>query len=330
MYIFLPFIILFNEGGFLLHKLFKNYRSTIILLLSIILGSVAGLVFKQDASVVKPLGDLFLNLLYVVIVPLVFLTITTSIASMAEPKRLSKIIRSIVIIFVITSVVAVAVGIASSFSFEFVKLEDRNTILQQLDYEQQIEEEKLDIIGRTIQLICTNDFYKLMSKDNIIAIVVFAILFAFALRATKEKGKPTLQLLQSLNSVIMEFMKIIMYYAPIGIGCYCAYIVGTFGDSIAVGYLKTFVWYLIVSVAYYFVFYTIYAYIAGKKKGVKLFWKNIITPTFTALTTCSSAATIPVNIVSCKKMGVPSDIAETIVPMGTSFHKDGSIIRWSL
>ena len=117
-----------------------------------------------------------------------------------------------------------------------------------------------------------------------------------------------------------------MYYAPIGLGCYFASLIGSFGASIAVGYLKTFVIYTIVTVVFYFVMYTIYAWMAGGKKGIKAFWKNALSPTLTALATCSSAASIPINIESSKKMGVPDDIAETTIPLGSSFHKDGSII----
>ena len=91
-------------------------------------------------------------------------------------------------------------------------------------------------------------------------------------------------------------------------------------------YVKTFVIYLVVTVVFYIVMYTLYAFIAGGKKGVKAFWKNAIPPTLTALATCSSAASIPVNMTAAKKMGVPADIAETTVPLGTSFHKDGTII----
>ena len=102
--------------------------------------------------------------------------------------------------------------------------------------------------------------------------------------------------------------------------------VGTFGSSIAIGYAKTFVIYLVVAVLYYFVFYTIYAFIAGGKKGVVAFWKNVIPTTVTALATCSSGASIPVNMQTAKKIGVSDDIANTVIPLGTSFHKDGSAI----
>ena len=117
-----------------------------------------------------------------------------------------------------------------------------------------------------------------------------------------------------------------MYYAPIGLGCYFAVLVGTFGESIAIGYLKTFIIYLVVSLIIYFVVYTIYAYIAGGKHGVKVFWKNIIPSSVTAISTCSSAASMPVNIDCTKKMGVSDDIAETAISLGTTFHKDGSVV----
>ena len=143
---------------------------------------------------------------------------------------------------------------------------------------------------------------------------------------TGEKAKPVIDFLVASNEIINNVVKIIMYYAPIGLGCYFAALVGSFGETIVVGYLKTFVIYTVVAVAFYFIIYTIYAFIAGGKKGVKVFWKNVLPSTVTSLATCSSAASIPVNIECSKKMGVPDDIAETTIPLGTSFHKDGSII----
>ena len=117
-----------------------------------------------------------------------------------------------------------------------------------------------------------------------------------------------------------------MYYAPIGLGCYFAALIGTYGKSIAIGFLKTFIIYTVVCVFVYFVIYSLYVLIAGGKKGLKAYWKNILTPTVTALATCSSAACIPVNIKATKDTGVSNDIAEATIPMGTSFHKDGSVI----
>lgn len=188
------------------------------------------------------------------------------------------------------------------------------------------ETEDLSIAERTVQLLTVSDFRDLLSKNNIIAILVFSVICGIGVKMSGEKGEPFLNFLNSANAVIQNIVKIIMYYAPIGLGCYFASLVGSFGASIAIGYLKTFVIYTIVAVLFYFIIYTFYAFIAGGKRGVNLFWKNVLPSTFTSLATCSSAASIPVNIECAKKMGVPNDIAETTIPMGTSFHKDGSAI----
>ena len=314
-------------------KFLSNYKSTIILLAAIIVGAIIGIIFQEKAAVLKPLGDLFLNLLLVIIVPLIFLTITTSITKMKTPKRLGKIMVTIIGTFVVTSIIAVFVGFESTYFVKLVNPEDGEKIKQALEQDvgndETSGEEKEDeptIAERTVNLLTVNDFSKLLSKDNIIAVLVFSILFGVAINMAGEKGKQVKEFVQSANEVVANIVKIIMYYAPIGLGCYFAAFVGSFGASIAVGYLKTFVVYTIVAIAFYFVMYTIYAWIAGGTKGIRAFWKNALPSTLTALATCSSAASIPVNIECSKKMGVPEDIAETTIPLGTSFHKDGSII----
>ena len=314
-------------------KFLSNYKSTIILLAAIIVGAIIGIIFQEKAAVLKPLGDLFLNLLLVIMVPLIFLTITTSITKMKTPKRLGKIMVTIIGTFVVTSIIAVFVGFASTYFVKLVNPEDGEKIKQALEQDvgndETSEEEKEDeptIAERTVNLLTVNDFSKLLSKDNIIAVLVFSILFGVAINMAGEKGKQVKEFVQSANEVVANIVKIIMYYAPIGLGCYFAAFVGSFGASIAVGYLKTFVVYTIVAIAFYFVMYTIYAWVAGGTKGIRAFWKNALPSTLTALATCSSAASIPVNIECSKKMGVPEDIAETTIPLGTSFHKDGSII----
>lgn len=310
-------------------KLLSNYKSTIILLVSIIIGAIVGFIFKEKATVLSPLGDIFLNLLLVVITPLIFLTITTSISKMKSPKRLGKIVGATFLIFIITSIIAVLIGFASTYFIKLVKPEDSEKIkqsLQETTDEETQENEEIGILKRTASLLTVNDFTKLLSKDNIIALLVFSIIFGLAINITGEKAKPVVDFLESANEIINNVVKLIMYYAPIGLGCYFAALVGSFGEMIVVGYLKTFVIYTIVSILYYLIIYSIYAFVAGGKKGIRLYWKNVLPATATALGTCSSAASIPVNIECSKKIGVPEDVAETAIPLGTSFHKDGSII----
>lgn len=306
-------------------RFLKNYKSTIILLGAIILGGIIGLIFKEKTVILSPFGDLFLNLLFVIIVPLIFLTITTSIGKMSQPKRLGKILSSIVLVFVITSLISVLIGIASTRS-NLVNSEDGTKIIEALEDVKEKDTEKLNVLERTVDAVSTNDFVNLLSKDNIIALIVFSIIIGLSINIAKEKGKPFLNLLESMNEVTQKFINIIMYYAPIGLGCYFAAFVGEFGSSIAIGYLKTFIIYTIACVFVYFVIYSLYAFFAGGKKGFKNYWANIIPATVTSLATCSSAACIPVNTKCAKKIGVQSDIADTTIPLGTSFHKDGSII----
>ena len=130
-------------------KFLSNYKSTIILLVAIIVGAVIGIVFKEKATVLQPLGDIFLNLLLVIIVPLIFLTITTSIAKMQQPKRLGKIIGTIVLVFIFTSIIALLVGFAGSYFVKLVEPEDGKTIrdmLEQVEETQESEEETLIIL----------------------------------------------------------------------------------------------------------------------------------------------------------------------------------------
>ena len=305
-------------------KVLKNYKSTIILLGSIILGAIIGIIFKEKATVLSPFGDIFINLMFVVIVPLIFLTITTAIIKMDSPKRLGKIMSRIIIVFIIMSLVASLIGIIATKSIRLINTNNVN-VLTNLDNTQELDT-NLSILERTANLLTVNDFTGLLSKNNIIALLLFSIIFALAIRKTKEKSKPVIDLLESLNKVILEVINIIMYYAPIGLGCYFAALIGTYGDTIAVGFLKTFIIYTIASLFIYVFVYSFYALLAGGKKGLKSYWKNIIPPTATALATCSSAACIPVNIKAAKNIGVSSDIAEATIPMGTSFHKDGSVL----
>lgn len=308
-------------------KIFKNYKSMIILICSILLGGLIGLLWGDGAKVLKPFGDLFLNMLLIVVVPLIFLTITSSIYKMKQPKRIGKILGITFLVFLVTSIVAVFIGLGATYGVRLINIDDIDNIKNELimDDSNQVLEE-INVLDKTVEAISVNDFVKLLSRDNMIALIVVSILIGVAMSMSRDKARAMYEFIESATEVLINFIKIIMYYAPIGLGCYFAALVGTFGSQIAVGYFKTFIVYLIVSIVYYFLIYSIYAYISGGKRGFKAFWKNIIPSTVTSLATCSSAAAMPVNIECTKKMGVSGDIAETTVSLGTSFHKDGSVM----
>lgn len=304
----------------------KNYKQTIILLLAVIIGAVIGLIYGEKATVLSPLGDIFINLMFVIIVPLIFLTISTSIGKIKEPKRVGKILGTVILVFIITSLISVIIGLLFAFPSKLVSSQDSMQIKSVLLEEVNQDEENLSILDRTAQVLTVNDFVELFSRQNIVAIIVFAILFGLSMKISGEKAMPVMKVLDSLTSIIMSLLNIVMYYAPIGLGAYFASLIGTFGATIAVGYLKTFLIYLVACLVCFFLVYTFYALIAGGKLGVKRYWSSILPAMITALATCSSAASIPANLQAAKKIGVPDDIAETMIPLGTSFHKDGSII----
>lgn len=307
-------------------KLWKNYKQTIILILALVLGTIAGLIFKEKTAIIKPLGDLYMNLMFVLIVPMIFLTITTSIAKIKQPKRLGKVITTILLTFVITSLVAVTIGLVSTYGIKLVNPSDETAILETLSETETTDKVELNILERTISAISATDFSLILSKNNVLALVLFSILFGLAINKVGKDAAPLEKVLNSANKVILKIVDFTFLYAPIGLGCYFAALIGTFGSEIAVGYFKTFIVYLIVAILFYFIIYSLYALISGGKEGFKAFWKNILPATATSISTCSSAASIPINIVCAKKIGVSDDIAETTIPLGTSFHKDGSII----
>lgn len=304
----------------------KTYRQTILMLLGIVIGAVVGIIFGEKATVLTPFGDIFLNLLLVVIVPLIFLTISTSISKIHQPKRLGRVMGAIVLVFILTSLVAVFVGFLSTYFISLVKPEDGDAILSSLSENNEVSAGELSLLERTVDAITVGDFVDLLSRDNIIAVIVFSILFGIAMGISGENAKALQNVLISATDVVMSLIKVIMYYAPIGLGCYFASLIGSFGTNIVFGYAKTFILYTVVAIAFYFVVYSLYAWIAAGKKGFRAFWKNILPPTFTSLGTCSSAASIPVNLEAARNIGVPEDVANTLIPLGTSFHKDGSII----
>lgn len=307
-------------------KFIKNYKSTIILLLSIIIGMIVGIIFKEKASYLKPFGDLFLNLLLVIIVPLIFLTITVSIGKMKSPKRIGKILFTSLITFVVTSIISVVIGLGFAKNFNIIKYEDKNSIKEIIKEDKSVKKEKLNILEKTVNTVSVNDFKSLITNDNIIALICFSIIFGLAINLSKDKKKPVLDILDSFSSVVQKFIKIIMYYAPIGLGCYFAALVGSFGKELVLGYAKTFLIYLIACLFIYFVIYSLYAIICGGKNGFINYWKNIIPPSVCAMSTCSSAASMPINIESAKKMGVTEDVSSVSISLGTNFHKDGSIV----
>ena len=294
----------------------KNYRSSIYLIISIIIGTIIGLVFKEKTTIIKPLGNIYINMLTCIIVPLIFFNITVSIANINKPKRIRKLLIITFLVFIVTSIISALLGIFVSNITPFVK---GTEIIST-----SINPEKINFLEKFTNILTVSNFNDLLSSNNMIALLLASIIFGLALNKTKETK--VLELFKSINNIIIKIIDIIMLYAPIGIGSYFAVLVGNFGGNITSGYLKMFIIYLLLSLFMYFIVYGIYAYITDPKEGLKRYFKNIIVPSLTALSTCSSAASIPSNSLAASKMDIDDDVTWTVIPLGTNFHKDGSII----
>ena len=300
-------------------KIFKNYSSSIALVLSMIIGVAIGLIFRENANALTPFGNLFINLLSTIIVPLIFVTISLSIAKINPPNVL-KLLKNIILVFIIMSLLAVFTGLISTKIYRFVS--NSNTIV--LNEANKATVTNTNYLEKMVNMVSVNDFSKLLTKDNMIALIVISIIVGIAAHKVKDRSKEFIHLLENIENILMEVLKLIMYYAPIGIAAFFASMVGTFGGLIAIDYLKVFVYYTFVSVLFAIVVYSIIAKICGIR--IKNFWKESLPIIICSLSTCSSASCLPINIAVTDKLGVKKEVSKTTTSLGTSFHKDGSVI----
>lgn len=308
-------------------KFLRAYKSSAVLLASVAIGGLIGAVAGPKAAVVEPLGDLFLNLMFMIIVPLVFFSVTSAIGNMVSMKRLGKIMLTVFIVFTSTALLTAVISFIGALIINPTQGIDASAIRSLMTSTSEgAQTEQVGLLKQLVNTFTVSDFVSLFSRKNMLQLIVFSVGLGAAIAMVKEKAQPLAKLLDAGANVMMKLVDIIMYYAPIGLGCYFAAIVGQLGPQILQGYFKSFVLYLILSVIVYFGLFTLYAFIAGGREGIKAFWRNAATPSITALATCSSAACIPVNLEYVRKMGVPKDIAETVIPLGANTHKDGSVI----
>ena len=296
-----------------------SYGFSILLIASILLGAILGILYQKDAARLKPLGDIFLNLLFTVIVPLVFFSISSTVASMTNLRRLGKILGVMILIFVVTGLIASAVMIAAVIIFP--PASGVNIPLPGA-----VDVQQLKVGDQIVRAFTVPDFPNLLSKNNMLALIVFSIGVGLATSAAGERGKTFAGFLTSANTVMMKLISFIMYYAPVGLCAYFAYLVGVFGPELLGSYARAMAVYYPTAIAYFFIAFTLYAFIAGRTRGVKAFWSNIIPPSVTALATGSSMATIPSSLQAADKIGVPQDISEVIIPVGATMHMEGSCL----
>lgn len=306
-------------------NILKNYAFSFLLILGVILGGVAGALLGDKTIFVKPIGDLFLNMMFVLIVPLVFFSVSSAICNIKQGGHVvGKLIASIILVFLFTAVVAGTMAyIVTLFYNPFSDLSLSDLSIKAFDPNKYIPQSTGEMF---VNAITVPDFVHLFSKTNLLPLILFAIFFGVAVSSIKSEKLQVVKVLNLGTEIMLKMMSLIMYAAPIGLGCYFAYTVGQLGGQLLNGYLNAFILYLVLAAICYFILNSIYAIFSAGKQGFILYWKNILTPSLTAIATASSAACISVNIEASKNIGVPNQIAETVIPLGTNMHKDGSVM----
>ena len=300
-----------------MQPILKNYSGIILLLGGIILGSFIGIFLPTAVDYLKPVGDIFLNLLFVSVVPLVYFAVANSIASVEQNGKFGKIIFSMIFTFLLFIVIAALFTIAAVYLFPTEALPSTSKEI--------IENTSEDTWGnRIVSFFTVGEFTSLFSRQNMLALLIFAFLTGTASRKAGDAGLVFRNFLRSGYEVMKELLLLVMQAAPIGLGAYFAFQVATVGPQLFGFYAKPLGLYYIAGIVYFLLFFSIYAFLAKGNNGVKTFWKNNIYPTLTAISTCSSFATMPANLQAAAKIGVPSSIANIVIPIGSTLHKNGS------
>lgn len=306
---------------------FKSYGFIIFMLLGIIGGCVVGAlnpvvkdasgeVISKGATVLEPLGTVFINLMFCVVVPMVFCSISSAIANMSSAKKAGKVMGVTVATFFVTAAIAavimyivVRVIPITSGTYEVTEGEVGAT---------------LGVADMIINFFTKPDFVELWSRRAILPLIIAAVFFGFGIQMAGGKETLTAKILDDLTNCIMKVIKIITYYAPVGFFGFFAYLVATYGPDLIGDYSRTLIIYYVLCFVYMFVFFPIYARFGGGKGAAKAMFSKLFRPAAMSFGTCSSVATIPTNMEVAKETGISKDVSNIVVPLGATMHMDGS------
>ena len=297
----------------------KNYGATLLLLLGLVAGGVVGALWSETAAALRPVGTLFLNLVFVLVVPLVFFSVARSMIVMRGSGIIGKVLGIALCVFLFMGLVSgvLSYGLMSIWN-PFTALEGRGGTAAGF------MGEGMNWGDALVGAVSVNDFPLLFSREHLLPLIVFSALVGLAVAALGQKARVISQFIHEGEAVVMKMMGMVMKLAPIGIGCYFADTIGQLGSSIVGDYLEIFLVVCVACAVVYFIVNTLYAVFCKLPPGK--FWREMIAPSVTAVGTCSSAACMGVVMDSAKKLVVSEKISDGVVPLGTNLHKDGSVI----
>jgi len=300
----------------------KNYAFLAIMLGSMILGCIVGWIWpKTDAAagatVLKPLGTLFINMMFCIVVPLVFASISSAVANMGSRKRAGKIMGVTVATFVVTGAIAALIMFVLMKIFPPVLIPWENIPAEEMgDY--------ASMSQMIVNFFTAEDFVGLLSRRAMLPLIVFSLIFGFAVNLNGGKDTPVGKFLDDLTNVMLKFVKIVTYYAPIAFFGFFADLVATYGPQITENYGRALLVYYPLCFLYIFTAWPLFAWFGGGKGAVGTMFRHITKPAVVSLGTCSSVATIPTNMEVAEETGISKDVSDMVLPLGATMHMDGS------
>lgn len=313
----------------------KNYASSLLLFAGLVAGALVGAFAPSAAHFLRPVGEIFLNLIFVMVVPLVFFSTASAICRLRGSGSLGGLFWTTFGVFLVMSLVAAGLGmlgtslfsIAPGEGFSLQGVSGAGSAGSSGGSEAGSPVGSSGALGTGAAIVgalTASDFSLLLSKEHMLALLIFAALFGFAAAAAGEKGLPVRQLLESGNEVMVRMVGLVMKAAPLGLGCYIAGLIPTLGTLVLGGYLRVLLLYCALTLVLFFIINSLYVLGSGASLGK--FWRHIWEPAATAAATASSAAAIPSAIAATKRMGVRDSVAEVVIPLGTNLHRDGSVL----
>ena len=295
---------------------FKNYGFILFMLTGIVAGCLVGALKPSLGSKLAPLGTVFINLMFCVVVPMVFCSIASAISNMSSAKRAGKVMGITIATFLVTAAIAAVIMYLVVRFFPVVTGDYKAT--------EGTVDSTLGVADMIINFFTKPDFVELLSRKAILPLIIAAVFFGFGVQMSGGKESMVAKLLDNLTACLMNVVKIITYYAPIGFFGFFASLVATYGPDLIGDYSRTLIVYYVLRFVYMFVFFPIYARFGGGKGAVKVMWKHLFRPAAVSFGTCSSVATIPTNMEVCEETGVSKEVSNIVVPIGATMHMDGS------
>lgn len=308
-------------------SILKSYGFIISMLTAIVAGCITGWIWplvkdaqgntiSKGATVLEPLGTIFINLMFCIVVPMVFCSIASAIANMRSPKRAGKILGTTIVTFLVTGAIAAAIF--------YVVMKIIPPVTHAYSVTAGEVGDVLSLPDMLVNFFTVSDFSGLLSRKAMLPLIVFSILFGFGVQGCGGADSLVGKFLANMTDCIMRVVKIITYYAPVGFFGFFAYLVATYGPELIGDYSRALATYYISCFVYMFIAFPIYARFGGGKGAAKIMFQHLIRPAATSFGTCSSVATIPTNMEVADETGIPRDVTEIVLPMGATMHMDGS------